>query len=192
MFARALDGVGFVFTRDDPFCGVDLDHCFSNGELNDNSRQLVHSLNSYTEYSPSRKGIHILVQAQLNGGPHRAGGIEIYDSRRYFTFTGEHLPSSPFAVLSRQPEILRLQESLRPSIIGAATDPVIHLNRDRSDDAVLQRALRAGNGARFARLWAGDASDYGNDRSRADAALCALLALHTGGCGEQMDRLFCR
>jgi hypothetical protein len=36
-----------------------------------------------------------------------------------------------------------------------------------SDEDLIERAKHARNGDRFRRLWAGDASDYDNDHSRA-------------------------
>jgi primase-polymerase (primpol)-like protein len=59
-----------------------------------------------------------------------------------------------------------------------------------SDEELIERAKVARNGERFRRLWEGDASDYGNDHSRADLALCRILAFWCGGDAERMDRLF--
>src|SRR5215212_4323992 len=63
-------GIGFVFTEDDPYCGVDLDKCREpeSGEIEDWARELIEQLNSYTELSPSGTGVHILVKAQLPSG----------------------------------------------------------------------------------------------------------------------------
>ncbi len=52
--------------------------------------------------------------------------------------------------------------------------------------------MNSRNGERFCRLWRGDTSDYDNDHSRADAALCCMLAFWTGGDVERVDRLFRR
>ena len=61
-----------------------------------------------------------------------------------------------------------------------------------SDEQLIERAKSARNGERFARLWAGDAADYGNDHSQADLALCRMLAFWCGGDRERVDRLFRR
>jgi primase-polymerase (primpol)-like protein len=63
---------------------------------------------------------------------------------------------------------------------------------DLSDEQLIERAKSARNGDRFRRLWAGDLSDYGNDHSRADLALCRILAFWCGGDCERVDRLFRR
>lgn len=46
-----------------------------------------------------------------------------------------------------------------------------------SDDAVLEKAMRAANSVKFLALWHGDISDY-QSQSEAELALCSYLALH--------------
>src|SRR5215218_10447889 len=59
----AYNGIGFVFTGDDPFCGVDLDRCLDaeTGEIESWAREIIEELDSYAEVSPSGTGVHILV-----------------------------------------------------------------------------------------------------------------------------------
>ena len=85
------DGIGFVFTSDDPFVGVDLDHCRDKdtGVLDVWAQGIVDKLNSYTEISPSGTGVHIICQGELAGKKRRRGQVECYTERRYFTVTGE-------------------------------------------------------------------------------------------------------
>ena len=89
------DGIGFVFTISDPFCGIDLDQCRSlNGKIEPEAQALIERLASYTELSPSGTGIHVLVKARLSGPGRRTGKVEIYDSGRYFTVTGQQVAHS--------------------------------------------------------------------------------------------------
>ena len=55
----AIDGIGYVFTTDDPYVGVDLDNCRSpeTGKLADWAREIIRELDSYTETSPSGTGV---------------------------------------------------------------------------------------------------------------------------------------
>jgi primase-polymerase (primpol)-like protein len=101
------DGVGFVFTEDDPYTGVDLDKCRNpeTGELEEWARKLVEDLGSYTELSPSGTGVHILIKATLPSGGRRKGQIEMYDSGRFFTITGRHLPGTPKVIKECQVEV---------------------------------------------------------------------------------------
>ena len=73
-------GIGFMFTKEDEFVGVDLDHCLDSetGEVEDWAREIIHELDSYTEVSPSGTGVHILLSAMLPDGRNRKGPIEIY------------------------------------------------------------------------------------------------------------------
>lgn len=86
----AADGVGFVFSTDDPFCGVDLDDCLdqASGDLLPWAAEIVRALNSYTEVSPSGTGVKIYVRAKLPPGGNRRGQVEMYDCKRFFCVTG--------------------------------------------------------------------------------------------------------
>jgi hypothetical protein len=57
------------------------------------------------------------------------------------------------------------------------------------DEALLERMLGSASGEKIARLMAGALGDYDHDHSRADEALCCLLAFWSGN-AAQMDRLF--
>src|SRR5215475_4799115 len=61
-----IAGIGFVFAQDDPFTGTDLDGCVENtGEIAQWAKDFVSQLDSYTEYSPSGTGLHIITQAHV-------------------------------------------------------------------------------------------------------------------------------
>ena len=92
------DGIGFVFTEQDPYCGIDLDGCRDDtGQFTPQALAILERLDSFSELSPSGRGIHILVRAKLPAGRRRTDGIEMYDSGRYFTITGKHIPGTPVA-----------------------------------------------------------------------------------------------
>ncbi len=92
-------GIGFVVTRDDPFTGIDLDHCRDprSGALDPWAAEIVAGLASYTEVTPSGTGVRIWVVGTLIGrlpdGKEgtRRGPIEIYSGSRYLTVTGHRL-----------------------------------------------------------------------------------------------------
>jgi primase-polymerase (primpol)-like protein len=52
---RGIKGLGFVFTKDDSYAGIDLDNCRNpkTGELNAFAREVLSRMKSYTEVSPS-------------------------------------------------------------------------------------------------------------------------------------------
>jgi hypothetical protein len=169
------DGVGFVVSADDPYIGLDFDHCFVDGELHPYVQWVIEQLDSYTEVSPSGGGLRVMVRAQLNGKKNRTGdtawggNFEVYDWGRYFTITGNRFDGTGAAIGEHQPEL----------------DEVVRLIF--ADAQVLKRA-KAND--KFRRLfWEGDISDYGGDDSGADLALCNLLAWQTQD-RDQIRRLW--
>jgi putative DNA primase/helicase len=77
-------GIGFVFTPEDDLCGVDLDACLNpvTGEIEAWAREIIEELDSYTEISPSERGIHVLLRGTLPAGRNRKGRFEAYDRGR--------------------------------------------------------------------------------------------------------------
>src|SRR5262245_55643684 len=64
-----FDGVGFTFSDEDLFSGVDLDDCRdpNTGVIADWAADFIGRLNSYSEVSPSLTGVKIFVKAKLPG-----------------------------------------------------------------------------------------------------------------------------
>ena len=187
-----FDGIGFVFTKDDSFCGIDLDHCRNSetGTITPRAQGVVDCLNSYSEISPSGQGLHIIVKASLPPGRRRRDGLEMYDQGRYFTMTGNHLDGTPLCIESRQQEIADIHGAI------LASDEIAENHRNTanstfSDTDLLDRAPSGQNGEKFERLWSGDTTGYASP-SEADLALCSILAFWTGGNAERVDRLFRR
>lgn len=192
---HGMPGVGFVFTEDDPFAGIDLDKCRDSdtGIVAPWARKIVDALDSYTEVSPSGTGLHIFVKATLPGRNNRKGPVEMYESGRYFTLTGKHLDGTPAEIHERQDALERLyrhvfkEEKPAAETNGRGPRPS---SLDVGDEDLIALAMRAKNGEKFSRLWRGDTSDYAGDESRADLALCSLLAFWTEGDTARMDHLF--
>jgi putative DNA primase/helicase len=190
-----MSGVGFVFTEDDPYAGIDLDKCRNpeTGEIDQWARKIVDALDSYTEVSPSGTGLHIFVKATLPGRNNRKGPVEMYESRRYFTLTGKHLNGTPTEIHERHDVLERLyrhvfKDEKRADQTNGYRPRTASL--DVGDEDLLELAMRAKNGDKFSQLWRGDTSDYAGDESRADLALCSLLAFWTDGDTMRMDHLF--
>jgi putative DNA primase/helicase len=193
-----FNGPGFVISPDDPYVGIDLDHCIlSSGGLVPWSARAIALLNSYTEITPSGEGLRVWIQGRLPGNGRKksfadGGAIEVYDRARYLTVTGRHWPGSPAIIAARQAELDTLLAECFPDALmlprSSPAAPAAPL--DLSDQELLDRAHRAANGLKFGRLWRGDTGDYGGDDSRADLALCAELYFWTRGDRPRMDRLF--
>lgn len=82
-------GVGFVFTELDNYIGVDLDNVVVDGEISHEAMMIIKLLDSYTELSVSKTGVHIICKGAFNQVKNRKGHIEIYSKDRYFTVTGD-------------------------------------------------------------------------------------------------------
>lgn len=92
IFEGQYAGIGFVFAPGDDIVGIDLDHCFDeSGELTDDALLTVNTMDSYTERSPSGKGLHIICRGRLPGSGHcdNRNGREIYSQGRFFTITAD-------------------------------------------------------------------------------------------------------
>jgi putative DNA primase/helicase len=206
--AEGYNGIGFVVTRDDSYVGIDIDSCLSPaGEIARWAWEIIRELDSYTEVTPSGTGLRVWIKGKLppggrKGKPEAAeavGGdhgpaVELYESGRYFTWTGRAVGGLPASIEERQEALCRLHASLFPAVDEPAAAPP----RPRptgpaalSDDVILAAAARARNGAEIMRLYHGTwkGSKYGS-QSEADQALCCHLAFYTKD-ALQLDRLFC-
>jgi putative DNA primase/helicase len=63
---NGYSGIGYVFSADDPFCGIDFDACRQpdTGEVAAWARDWIKKLDSYSEVSPSKTGIKVWVKAK--------------------------------------------------------------------------------------------------------------------------------
>jgi putative DNA primase/helicase len=93
--AGNYDGIGFVLCSGDPFTGIDLDGCRDpeSGEMATWAEEIVGWFDSYTELSPSGRGVHILVRGKAPGSLKRPQ-IEMYSTERYLTVTGQIVSST--------------------------------------------------------------------------------------------------
>ncbi|WP_425604351.1 hypothetical protein [Natrinema gelatinilyticum] len=171
------------------------------GDVDDTARDIIERLDSYTEISPSGTGYHVLITGDLPGGRNRRGSVELYDTARFFTVTGDHVDVTPGRVAHRQDaleaihrEYIQEPESdttseidRRGPVAEDASEPTGDIDLD--DEELLRKARTASNGAKFDRLWNGSISGY-DSHSEADMALCCLLAFWTGGARSRIDQLF--
>lgn len=176
----------------DPFTGIDLDHAVEDGTIAPWAQVIVDHFHSYTEWSPSHAGLHIWIRGVIPGTRCRKERIELYDHRRSLTITGWHLDGMPLTIEERQPELDSFYAHLFKEEQRQVVSSQPQVPTNLSDADLIARATQARNGARFARLWSGDTRDYDEDRSRADLALCGMLAFWCGGDAAQIDRLFRR
>ena len=180
------DGIGFVFAKGGGLVGVDLDDCFLNGTLHPKAKAIVDALNSYTEYSVSRRGLHVIVKSELLHGK-RKGKLEIYPHGRYFTVTG-HVFGEHKDIADAQGVLDRLVARLSPPKALPMRKVPRYIYIGNND--LIERAKAAKNGEKFSRLWGGDWSGYAS-QSEADLALLNMLLYLVNGDEERASILFC-
>lgn len=107
-----LDGVGYVFSDDDPFVGFDFDDILlPDGSVKPWAQPWVAEVtHTYAETSPSGTGIKGIAVGKLPGSGINAGDLELYDQGRYFTITGKRLQGTPDAPQDLNGTIERLYQ----------------------------------------------------------------------------------
>lgn len=206
------DGVGIVLTKLTPnaseeefaLVAIDIDH----RDLDDIIVQdILSTMNTYTEKSPSGKGFHLLCLVKLDKLPNNLkdayymknphNGVEAYvggHTNRFMTFTENVVVDKP--ICERTTEFLHfLDTHMKRNIdFSSVSEEVesnvpIENNPVPLNDVVLVEAIKRISGNdKFERLFNfGDKSDYNDDDSAADMALACILAYYVG---PNPDRIF--
>lgn len=206
--APRFDGIGFVLTKDDPYVGLDFDHCRCpafDGLDDELGKQItsglnmvlpeiaehIRKINSYTENSPSGKGMRVFVTGALPVDGKRKGPIEIYQAGRYLTMTGHVVDGFPLTVEHRQQAL----DAFFQDVFGdteEGEEKVQQAHTDTTTDGwrdLLIKAFQSQHGQQIRRLYEGDHSTYPSP-SEADMALCSHLAFWFDGDAPAMDSAF--
>ena len=122
-----LRGIGFVFTKADPFVGIDIDNCRNpkTGRIDAKAMLITRLLDSYTEISPSGTGLHIIVKANLPFRGKQGDLFEIYNHGRYFTMTGRHYAPTPKKIKIRYKQTYQFIDQNFPHIVIKTNDKQI-------------------------------------------------------------------
>ncbi|MEI3618714.1 phage/plasmid primase, P4 family, partial [Bacillus thuringiensis] len=189
------DGIGFVFSRQDNYIGIDIDKCVVAGKTNTFATEIIDTLDSYTEFSPSEKGIHIIIKGSLpqsvlgTGRKNTKHGLEIYSYGRFFTFTGNRENSND--VYDRTDELAEVFETYFDDSDIQGRVNLAEFEKDEikiSNDALWERMFRSKNGDEIRSLYNG--SLINEDHSASDLSLCNHLAFWTGKSATRMDSMF--
>ena len=181
-----FSGVGCVLG--DSVFGVDIDVCCDavTGKFTPESREIVIALDTYAEYSYSGDGCHLLGVGDLDEKYRKnkrkvivkavpgCKQIELKSEGFYFVYTGRHIGKTPPDLMPRQAQLDALCEK-----VAAVTKTGVTVSAP--DEA-----------ARFAKLMAGDMSDYADNHSVADMALVNILARRFNNNAFLIDEEFCK
>jgi primase-polymerase (primpol)-like protein len=190
------DGIAFFLKPGGGIVGIDLDKCRdrASGAIEQWARSIVNNLKSFTEISPSGRGLRLFLYGQLPPRDRREGRFECYERARFLTLTGHRLDGTPSEIEHRQAELTTIHTEIFATRVARrnATPPPpaggVVLN-NLSDLQILEKAGSARNGAKFHRLYSGDISGH-NSHSEADLALCSMLAFYCGPDPARIDELF--
>lgn len=180
-----FNGLGFVLTESDPYVFIDLDDTKGDQTALDRQMKIYNEFDSYAERSPSGSGLHIIVKGSLPSGRRRSS-IEIYSSARYMTMTGDVYRNAPIREYNELINVLYGQ-------MGHGSVAVAHYaglaEAKETDEQVINRALVAANGDKFAELNAGKWQGMYSSQSEADFALVDIIAFYTQN-RAQIARIF--
>ncbi len=185
---KSISGLGFMFSNT-PYVGIDIDHCIQNKKFSELAREIITTLQSYTEISPSGTVVHIICKGKIEAGRKNSTlGLEMYDSGRYFTVTGKMLKNYQ-NIVECQNQIDSICEKyfeVKKSEKAPKQQSISHFE----DQKLIEIAIKSQNGGKFGDLYAGNWQNYYKSQSEADIALCNMLAFWTACDFEQMDRIF--
>lgn len=198
-----LAGIGIRFTGEGGLVGIDLDNCLPpDGSPLPWAQEILSKIDTYTEISPSGKGLRLFGNGAIPEAGGKHGDCEAYQDKRFLTVTGNVFRGRS-EVKTIPPDTITWfwKTFIRPD-----PEPAKPANPPRSDDQgtgapppralpttpaeVIALAERSKNGDKFRRLMAGDLSDHGGDHSAADLALCCVLAFYCGRDPALMDATF--
>jgi len=171
----------------DNLCGIDIDHCVDDeGRLNDTARAVLNLYpDMYAEYSPSKKGIHLIGYSNYhidkNKYYFKHNSLEVYsglDTVRYFRITGDKIQGGDLVECDLR---LILDKFMLRSI-----------NTPLNENQGLKPNFKGNwliNDVKLNQLF-NDTQHNQGDESEHDLALCSKLAFYTGCESNLIDNYF--
>ncbi|MDQ1255197.1 MAG: hypothetical protein QG646_4476 [Euryarchaeota archaeon] len=166
--AGAYSGIGFVFTKEDPFLCVDYDDVIdSKGTIDSEILEEVKVFNSYSEISQSGTGIHVIVTGTLPGSRKRGNSREMYSDGQFVAIKGDHLKFTPIKVNEASEEVIKdiydkmikpVENSSKSKISAGehSKESEIAVKSGTSDFDVLDKCKCAKSADRFNTLYDGN------------------------------------
>ncbi|OUJ19334.1 RepA plasmid replication protein [Methanonatronarchaeum thermophilum] len=188
-----------MFNSSGSYTGVDLDNVVNEDKPNKEAKEIIQTLDSYTEYSPSLTGFYIIVKADKETDKARSelidnpeSEIEIYDNLRFFTFTGR-IYRDYSEIKGRQDELNKVVDKYL-----SRSDPEPETPENKDIDGSKPHGLElkdlheiAMKDNKFKELYQGDISSYPS-QSEADLALMSKMAFYTQKDPSLMENWFSR
>lgn len=173
--------IGFVFTQKCGYTGIDLDEPETEIQIERHSK-IYENVQSFSEFSISGKGVHIIVKGSIPNGVRR-DKCEIYSNARYFIMTGNVIRA--MEITDQQPMLDELYASMYSDSFKTN---LTEIESSLTDEQVIQMATNAHNSEKFNYLYKGQMNGYPS-QSEADFALISMLSFYSKS-NEQVRRLF--
>lgn len=188
---RPWDGVGFAFLPGDGLVGIDIDGAVDDdGVVSERCQAIVEACASYTELSPSGRGVHIIVEGTTETFKDNRIGLEVFCGRQFFTCTGRRWPGTPPEVAPIAEATLRrlkatVKEAKATGKGRPLAQPVQGVGAGAGAGVVDQRVSRyclaaLDNAVRKVR----GTGEGGRNDALNEAAFSLAQLVHTGGIGE--------
>jgi putative DNA primase/helicase len=172
------------------FSAIDIDNCIDeNGKISDVAQEIIDYMQSYTETSPSGKGIRIIFKTNnvidknsyyINN---RNIGLEIYisdNTNKFVTITGNAIFQSEIATVDISYILNKYMKKKNVAFLEKIDSSY--------DIEQLKNALK--KDAKFNKLWNSIAPGSGANESELDLALCNKLAYYLNGNYNAIDENF--
>ncbi|GGA43211.1 phage/plasmid primase, P4 family [Psychrobacillus lasiicapitis] len=189
-----VSGIGFVFTIEDDFVGIDIDACINeDGKFNKVAEEILSYFEGrgYAEFSPSGKGIHIITKGTKESARSKNSeyNLEIYQDKRYFTVTGNMIKG--YEKIEYSTEVINhiCTKFFEKEENQKQMNLLIEEKGYESQD-LLEIMFSHKNGDRLRQLYQGSWQNYYTSQSEADLAFCNALAFYTQKDANKMDSLF--
>lgn len=208
-------GIGVMFA--DGLIGIDLDDVIVDGKLNDKAKEIIQTVESYTELSPTETGVHILAFADIPESVKTdvdGNSFEIYGWGRFFTLSGKLIPEMWYKIRKKaetNPAVNAVYEkffkrSEQPKTINKYTTNKLNLeyntgeigtqllfDEDIYEKCIKQferRKIHPNEPNKFKEIYDyGNWEDYYPSQNDADVGLCGLLTFYSDS-PEQVNRMF--
>lgn len=185
--AKGIYGLGIgVF---DNICAIDIDHVVNEeGKLSEKAKDVIKQADSYTEFSPSGKGIRILFKCDEGFSYDKTkyyikhDDLEIYVcgmTKRFLTVTGNYICGKFKNSQNNLQNILDKYMKRKSQKIDIPQNDYI------CDDEFLEIGLEKDK--KLYDLWNAQPSGYGGNESETDQALCNKLAYW---CNKDYNKIY--
>lgn len=192
-----LDGLGFFFKK--PYFGIDIDNIKEEierylNEDHDNNivSEFIDMMCSYSEYSVSGNGIHIICKGEIPPGSRRKGNVEMYDSGRFFAMTGNK--AGPYTHIADDSDYGKINylhnKYLGKSEVSSTPLQIDSTGSELSESEIIEIALKSKTGTRFQMFLNGGWEQFYDSQSEADMAFANDLAFWTNRDYYMMDNIF--